>query len=68
MAVSQPTVKAAILGLFAGMKAGTIDTDDAAADEWATIITDAILSANVTGTATGVTAGGATAPVTGGLS
>ena len=67
MAVSQPTIKAALLGLFTAMKNGTIDTDEASADEWATIIADAILSAELDGTANGVTPGGSSVPVTGGV-
>lgn len=66
MPVSQPAIKAQLLTLYNEMKASEF-TEEQFADRMATIIKDAILSATVTGTASGVQSGGSTAPVTGGL-
>lgn len=69
MAVVQADIKADLVQLAADMKASEL-SDDAWADKLATIIKDAILSAEIddlTTTANGVTVGGASVPVTGGL-
>jgi hypothetical protein len=67
MAVVQATIKAALLAVYNEAKAAPMSEADFA-DKIATVISDAILSATVTGTATGVTPGGASVPVTGTLS
>ena len=66
MAVVQATIKAALLVVYNEAKAAPM-TEAEFADKIATVIADAILSAQVTGTATGVTAGPASVPVTGTL-
>jgi len=69
MAVSQPTIKAALLSLYNDMKT-TEYTETQFADAMATIIKDAILSATVNVTSvSGVTTGtGTSGPGSGTLS
>lgn len=66
MAVSQPTIKSDLLALYNDARSSPMSEEEFA-DRMATIIRDAILSADVTGTATGVESGTSTAPVTGDL-
>jgi hypothetical protein len=66
MAVVQATIKASLVELYNSAKENAMTEADFA-DGMATIIREAILSAQVTGTATGAMAGGPGVPVTGGL-
>ena len=66
MAVSQPTIKSDLLALYNDARSSPMSEEEFA-DRMATIIRDAILSADVEGTATAVESGTSTAPVTGDL-
>ena len=66
MAVVQATIKAALDALSATANTAPMSDSDYN-NALAGIIKDAILSASVTGTATGAMAGGPGVPVTGGL-
>lgn len=66
MAVDKNTIKIALQALYTSAQSGISDANFA--DAMADIIKNAILSADVTGQATGVQSGGSTAPVTGSLS
>ena len=66
MAVSQPTIKSDLLALYNDARSSPMSEEEFA-DRMATIIRDAILSADVVGTATDVESGTSTAPVTGDL-
>jgi len=66
MAVVQATIKAALDALSVTMKTAPMSDSDYN-NALAGIIRNAILSATVSGTATGAMAGGTGVPVTGGL-
>jgi len=66
MATSHATIKAALLGIYNSAKATSM-SEDSFADQMATVIQDAILSADLDGTATGAQTGGPGVPVVGSL-
>jgi hypothetical protein len=66
MAVVQATIKAALDVLSTNMKTAPMSDSDYN-DAMAGIIRNAILSATVSGTATGAVGGGSGVPITGGL-